>query len=95
MIGGFQVVCAHIGNWLGNILIYTLIENPICLSHFSAGTVVNQPEILLVDWNEWVFSVVVVVVYTYTSGMLYWGLGLLLGRYKNYLFLLFIEWKLT
>ena len=34
------------------IYIYTLIENPICLSHFSAGTVVNQLEILLVDWNE-------------------------------------------
>ena len=33
--------------------IYILIENPICLLH----------------WNERVYSVVVVVVYTYTLGM--------------------------
>ena len=39
-------------------------------------------------------SVVVVVVYTYTSGMLYWGLGLLLGSFKDYLFMLFI-WMVT
>ena len=45
MVGGFQVVCTH-------IVIYTLIENPNCLLHFSADTVVNQLEILLVDWNE-------------------------------------------
>ena len=32
--------------------IYTVRENPIGLSHFSTGTVVNHLEILLVEWNE-------------------------------------------
>ena len=52
MVGGFQVVCHTLVIDRGNIAIYILIENPICLLHCSTGSVVTQLEILLVDWNE-------------------------------------------
>ena len=41
MVSGFQVVCTNTLVLYRETLtyIYTLIENPICLSHCSAGTV--------------------------------------------------------